>query len=657
MTLEKIVELLAPAGNWEALEAVVEAGADAVYLGGKHFNMRMHRADTNFADEALKKAVAYTHARGVKLYITLNNLISNEELPQLRQYLLFLNEIKPDAILVQDLAVIQLIRELNIRIPIHASVMMNTHNEPMIKSLKEYGITRVVAGREMTLSELCLLRERTGIEIEYFVHGDMCFAESGQCIHGGVLFGQSSNRGRCLKPCRWAFSVIDEQTGEIVDTSGKGPHKLAIKDMCLYRNIPDLIQAGVASFKIEGRMRPADFVRRLVATYRKAIDAYLTDPVGYSTDEDAWRDLYENRVRDFTTAFALGTPTEKAIGFSGEREPRFFSDPVKEAGLPDDAILRAERPISKAPDIVGMASTAMGDGCRLAVRCQTPDTARAAIENGADVVYIGGEVFLPNRPWVATDYQRIIELAKEKEVKTVINTPRTTMRRECGELESFFRAIDGWGADGILVSNLGSLRMARELTGLPIQADTSFNLFNMKAAEFLQENGVVMATAAYELSFPQLRSLVETAGLPIEMVVHGSYETMISDIDLLGMAIPEYYQLDSPEILNRRFALKDKAEEIHPVRIDQFGRTHIYFAKDLCLYPYLDKFKGIASYRIEAQDYNEQLTAEVTRLYRAGLDALANGEKPAEAVNRLQLISPRKFGIGTFRFRESRNSI
>ena len=194
------VELLAPAGNWEALEAAVKAGADAVYLGGKHFNMRLHRQDMNFDDEALARAVSFAHTHGVKLYVTINNLIYENELGDLEKFLRYLGTIGPDAILVQDLAVIRLVRDLDLKIPLHASVMMNIHNEPAMNLLKEYGITRVVASRELSLDELSLLRERTGLEIEYFMHGDMCFAESGQCIHSGVVFGQSGNRGRCMKP-------------------------------------------------------------------------------------------------------------------------------------------------------------------------------------------------------------------------------------------------------------------------------------------------------------------------------------------------------------------------------------------------------------------------------------------------------------------------
>lgn len=646
----KSVELLAPAGTWDALVAGVESGADAVYLGGKHFNMRMHEGEFNFDDALLKKAIDYAHEHGVRLYITLNNLISNEEISALREYLAYLNEIRPDALLVQDFAVLELVHEMGITIPLHTSVMMNTHNEHAIEKLKEYGITRIVVGREMTLSELSLFRERTGIEVEYFMHGDMCISESGQCIHSGVLFGQSGNRGRCLKPCRWAYKLIDEKTGEVLDKDGPGAYKLALKDMCMYRAIPQLIQAGVFSFKIEGRMRPAGFIRRIVSTYRKAIDAYIADPNGYTTDEEGWKTLYDNRARDFTTTFAFGQPGKKDIGFTGEREPRFFSHAVKEAGFQDE-VLRQERDIEKENAAHRV----------LSVRCNTVESAKAAIRSGADTVYVGGEAFRPLRPWKLGDYEEILAYAKGK-ARVVVTTPRTTMRRECGELEQFFTALREIRPDGLMVSNLGSLKLAQSITDLPVQADISFNLFNQLAAKFLQENGLSMAATSYELSFEQLREIVETAELPLETVVHGSYESMICDHDFPAMSLPAFNELDNPEVLDRHYALLDTAGEKHAIRIDQYGRNHLYFAKDLCLYPYLSKFNGLASYRIEAQDYTPELTGRVTKLYREALDALATGKSAEEAFDHaafeeVERLSPREWGIGTYRFRQSRNSI
>ena len=646
----KSVELLAPAGTWDALVADVESGADAVYLGGKHFNMRMHEGDFNFDDAALKKAIDYAHAHDVRLYITLNNLISDEELPALKEYLQYLEEIQPDALLVQDFAVLELVHEMGITIPLHTSVMMNTHNEHAIEKLKEYGITRIVVGREMTLSELALFRARTGIEVEYFMHGDMCISESGQCIHSGVVFGQSGNRGRCLKPCRWAYELIDEKSGKRLDEGGPGPYKLALKDMCMYRAIPELIQAGVFSFKIEGRMRPAPFLRRIVSTYRAAIDAYIADPTGYATDEEGWKQLYENRARDFTTTFAFGQPTAKDIGFDGTREPRFFSEAVKEAGFQDD-ILKQERPIQ----------TENASHRTLAVRVGTPAAAKAAVDAGADVVYVGGEAFRPQRPWRLTDYAEVLAYAQERNVRVVLNTPRTTMRRECGELEQLFSSIRDWKQQpaGIMVSNLGALKLAQSLTNLPVQADLSFNLFNHLATVFMKDNGITQACASLELSFEQLREIVENAVLPIEVIIHGGYESMICDHNFPAMSLPDYNELNEPELMDRHYALRDKAGEIHRIRIDQFGRNHIYFAKDLCLYPYLAKFNGIASYRIEAQDETPAATAMLTKIYRKALDRLAAGDASFDEheFKTLQENAPRGLGIGTYRFRESRNSI
>lgn len=643
----KSVELLAPAGTWDAMTAAIDAGADAVYLGGKHFNMRLHEGDFNFDDARLKEAIDYAHAHDVHLYVTLNNLISNEELPALRDYLAYLEEIRPDAILVQDFAVLELVHEMGITVPLHTSVMMNTHNEYAIEKLKEYGITRIVVGREMTLSELALFRARTGIEVEYFMHGDMCISESGQCIHSGVLFGQSGNRGRCMKICRWPFAFINEETGEVLDASSPGPYKLALKDMCMYRAIPALIQAGVFSFKIEGRMRAPEFIRRLVSTYRAAINAYIADPNGYTTDEEGWRSLYENRVRDYTTTFAFGQPTAIDIGMTGEREPRFFSQAIEEAGFADE-VLREEPPIAKEND----------PSRRLSVRVGTPEAARAAIDAGADTVYVGGEAFRPQRPWTLRDYEVLVHDAAGR-AHVIVNTPRTTMRRECGELEQFFTALNDIGVDGVMVGNLGTLKLARTLTKLPIQADHSFNLFNHLAATFLKENGLTMATASYELSFRQLREIVENAVLPIEAVVHGAYESMICDYNFPAMSLPAYNDLDSPELLDTHYAFRDEAGGVHSIRIDQYGRSHIYFAKDLCLYPYLEKFNGLGSYRIEAQDYTADVTAEIVRIYRAALDRLAAGGDGYRAAefDCLTEIAPRPLGIGTYRFRQSRNSI
>ncbi len=645
------VELLAPVGTWEVLEAVVEAGADAVYLGGKRFNMRMFRTDANFNDDMLKRAVEYTHRHNVKLYITVNNLISDREIENMRSYLAFLNEIQPDSLIIQDLAMLELTREMNITVPLHASVMMNTHNEHAIRVLQEYGITRVVVNRELSLSQLTLLKERTGIELEYFIHGDMCIAHSGQCIHSGVLFGQSSNRGRCLKPCRWPYQLIDEKTGSTLNDNHPGPFKMALKDMCMYKNLPELIQAGVCSFKIEGRMRTADFVKKIVSVYRRAIDRYIADPTGYTPDHADWQDLYESRARDFSTCYALGTPGPVAIGYTGEREPRFFSQAVREPAMKMTAAM-PDRQTESQTDIPVKQQAA------LAVRVADMTAFTAACHNGADILYVGGEAFLPYKPWTLDAIATALDAAAKYDAKVVVTTPRVTMERECGELEQLFTSLDKLKPYGLMVSNIGALRLATQCSSLPVQADFSFNVFNHLTASLLKKHGAVQAAVSPEVTLEQLFMLTNESKLPLELIVHGSLEAMVMDHCLPAAALQQHSHICHGFCHNRHFALLDAAGERHPIRTDQYCRNHVLFAKDLCLLPYLGLLRGsIACYRIEGQHYTPEHVGLVTGIYRHVLDRLAEGQEfsfDTGLIDKIAAASPRKLGIGVYRHRVSR---
>ena len=637
---KKSVELLAPAGNWDTLVAAIDAGADAVYLGGKHFNMRMLKSDANFDNEMLKKAVDYAHTHGVMLYITINNLISDEEIPELEEYLTYLNEIQPDAILIQDLATAQLVKKLGLNLTMHASIMMNSHNNAAIKKLKEYGIRRVVVSREMSLKELSELKAvDSDFELEYFIHGDMCISESGQCIHSGVLFANSSNRGRCMKACRWPYKIMDESDGKIQETTTDGDYRLALKDMCMYRNIPDLIQAGVYSFKIEGRMRSADFVSNIVSIYRRAIDNYVADPAGYHINEEDWQKLFDGRVRDYSTCFAMDKPDSRAIGYTGKREPRFFSYAAKEADLNCEWL-------NDLADINAKNTTKPN----LAVKATTIAHAREALVNGANIIYVGGEVYRPHNPWTIEEIKTILDEAHQVGAKVIVNTPRTTLKDQCGELEQLCRDLNKIKPDGIMAGNLGSATIIRELTDLPIYADHSFNIFNHVATEFLSENGIVEATASYELPYAQVKTLIETSKLPMTITVHGNIEAMISDTNIPALNL-KFDPLTNPDFNDKHFALVDTLGGKHSMRMDQFGRLHILFTNDLCLLPYLHKLKGVNTFRIEAQDYTPEFTGKLTKIYREAIDNTLADE--ADALAKLQEISPRPLGIGAYRHKKS----
>lgn len=644
------VELLAPVGTWDVLEAAVEAGADAVYLGGKRFNMRMFKTAANFDDNMLAKAIEYAHSHNVRLYVTVNNLISDRELANMRSYLTLLGELKPDALIVQDLSILELAREMNLNVPLHASIMMNTHNEHAVRTLQDYGITRVVVNREMSLSQLSLLKERTGIEVEYFIHGDMCISHSGQCVHSGVVFGHSSNRGRCLKPCRWPYELVDATTGNVLTDQDPGPYKLAMKDMCLYMKLPELIQAGVCSFKIEGRMRTADFVSRIVKSYRNAIDSYIADPMGYTPNLKDWEDLLSNRSRDLSTCYALGNPGASIIGYSGEREPRFFSQAVREA---DMKIVAKTTATGKELTIDKSYHPSLN------VHVADLPSLSAACENGANIIYIGGEAAKPNIPWNLKTMSQAIKEANKYNVKVVITTPRITMERECGELEQFFTTISKMNPYGIMVSNLGSLRLARELSDLPIQTDFSFNVFNSLTTQLLRNNGVSKATISLEATLEQIVTLTENSLLPLEMIVHGPLPAMITDHSIPEAILNNKHQINYDQTLDtKQYALLDTAGQQHPIMVDQFGRSHLLFAKDLCLLPHLQSLTTVPNYRIEGQYYNSEQIGLITSIYRQELDKLLFEQSTYQfdttQLDKISAISSRELGVGTFRYRISK---
>lgn len=259
-----MMELLAPAGNLEALEAAVKAGADAVYMGGSAFNARQYAG--NFDDDSLKYALDYAHLRGVKIYITVNTLVRDDEFEALAPYLEMLYASGADGVIVQDMGVASLIKRWLPGMPLHASTQMTVHNADGAAMLKSLGFKRVVPARELSLAEIAGIA-KTGIEVEAFVHGAMCYAYSGQCLMSSFMGGRSGNRGRCAQPCRMPYSLVEE--------GGKASppqYLLSMKDMCLIDELPALREAGASALKIEGRMKSPEYVAIVVAKYRKALD-------------------------------------------------------------------------------------------------------------------------------------------------------------------------------------------------------------------------------------------------------------------------------------------------------------------------------------------------------------------------------------------------
>ncbi|WP_300609423.1 U32 family peptidase [Methanohalophilus sp.] len=296
----KVPELLAPVGNRDSLVAAVEDGADAIYMGCNLFSARAYA--TNFSEEELEEAIDFAHVRGVKAYVTVNTLIKDIEFEDAFDLLHKICNMGADAVIVQDIGLLNEVRSRYPELPVHASTQMTAHNIPSVEMLAEMGVKRVVLSREMSLDSIKKLKESCGIEVEIFVHGALCICYSGQCLMSSMIGGRSGNRGYCAQPCRRKYGLT--RNGQEIET--KGDYLLSPKDLCAASLIPELIEAGVDSFKIEGRMKRPEYVAGVVRIYRTLIDRYMENPDSYYVSEGEAEDLMQLFNRGFTSAYLEG---------------------------------------------------------------------------------------------------------------------------------------------------------------------------------------------------------------------------------------------------------------------------------------------------------------------------------------------------------------
>jgi putative protease len=319
----RLPELLAPAGSPEAFRAAVAAGADAVYLGGKQFGARAYAQ--NFTGPEIEEALAYAHARGVRVYVTVNTLVHDRELADLGEYLIWLFSIGADAVLVQDAGVAAIARQVVPGLPLHASTQMTIHNADGVRWAAEMGFSRVVLAREISLDELDAIAKTTehaNIGLEVFVHGALCYCYSGQCLLSSVIGGRSGNRGMCAQPCRKPYALVKGEPDEygrplrLQDVPLPERYLLSPKDLCTYPDLERLVHSPVVSLKIEGRMKSPEYVATVVSTYRKALDA-LTGCTG-SLQEAEMQNLALAFNRGFTGGYLFG---ERNAALMGRDQP------------------------------------------------------------------------------------------------------------------------------------------------------------------------------------------------------------------------------------------------------------------------------------------------------------------------------------------------
>ena len=308
------LELLAPAGDLEKFKTAITYGADAVYFGGEMFSLRAGAG--NLSIDEIREGMEFAHQHGAKGYMTLNIYAHNEDIAPLREYISKIKDLGIDAYIVSDPGVIALIQEQIPDAEIHLSTQANTTNYVTANFWAAHGVKRIVAAREMSLKELSQMSKSLpqGTDVEAFVHGAMCISYSGRCLLSNFMAGRDANKGACTHPCRWKYSLVEEQRpGEYypIEEDERGSYIMNSRDLCMIDKISDLVNAGVTSFKIEGRMKSMYYVATVVSAYRAAIDDYLANPNYYVYNPKHFKELCKASHREFTHGFYYNKPTDK----------------------------------------------------------------------------------------------------------------------------------------------------------------------------------------------------------------------------------------------------------------------------------------------------------------------------------------------------------
>lgn len=793
---ERIIELLAPAGSWEALEVAVNAGADAVYMGGKAFGARQYAS--NFDREEMAKAVYFAHMHRVRIYITVNTLVDDSEMQELASYLLFLNNVGVDGIIVQDLGVIRLAKQIVPDLPLHASTQMTVTNSGGVDFAVEAGMERTVVARELSLEEIKAACSR-GTEIETFIHGALCVCYSGQCLMSSLIGGRSGNRGRCAQPCRLPYKLMNAKGEDLLQGKDAGQYLLSPKDMNTLEILPQLIDAGVVSYKIEGRMKRPEYVAIVVDAYRRAIDSYKAG--NYNVPEQDLDNIEQIFNRDFTTAYMTHRPgremmsdrrpnnrgvlvgrvakldkarnkatikldkelnlgdglefwvsvggrvgttvTEmlrggESVSVAGVGEQvtidvpngvrlndrvfrtldsrlmtyaqQFFGPDAKKR-IPVDAVVTAKLgepmkimltddegnvgygetdfiveaarkralddevvrkqidrlgtteyflnsltfehdenvmvPMSEMNEARRMAAESL-DATRLeafaparkqrhamnvelvpqergtrgsrsivTVHCDTVAKVEAVLNGGADRILFAGDCF-STKVVTNEDYRTVVTLARKAGKEVAFATPRIIKEAQLKYFDKLFALWNELAPDYVYISNNGLWPLAKKYPNLKLWADMTLNIYNVQSLEFWHEAGAQGALLSPELTMGQVEHLAAVAPMPVECMVQGRLEMMVSEYCVGGSFLGDLHKGACKFNCKEPLFLGDRKEASFPVVGDQYCKMHILNAHELSMLTNVKHMEGIgvSSLRIDGRNYEAKEVGVLTRMYK-----------------------------------------
>jgi putative protease len=469
----------------------------------------------------------------------------------------------------------------------------------------------------------------------------MCIAQGAQCYLSGITFGESSNCGRCMKPCRWDWSLKAVAGQETFGQADKG-YLLARKDLCLFQHIPALIQQGICSLKIEGRMRTPEFLAPIVTLYRKAVDTYCEDPTNYALSAADMDDMFKKRVREYTTSHMFGHPGLDGVDISGQREPRFFSESGPKVRLTMGMDLPTAT-ISNTPELIAHVS---GQAA-----------AKAAFKAGADAVYLNGDGLI-GRPFDVTFdvLEALVDQADADRKRLVVLMPAICDVRDMAEWSARIERLYDLDNVGVGVSNLGALQLAKECRIREIVANVGLNVANCVAADELSTLGVSRVTASVEMNYEQLGHLLTQARLPMDVMVQGPMPGMLLEHCVLATASGTTPQGICPMPCRRgKYVMEDVSGQSYPVLCDRRCRNHLYTATDVCVLPNLVRMlsDGVEHLRIEAPFDTPATVETVVGVYREAIDLAVKGQ-PLEVdtlMNRVTLATGRPVSDGPFDFK------
>lgn len=578
------IELMAPAGNLEIFKEIVKSNCDAIFLGGIQFQMRRIRKGYNFSDDDLVEVMRLSKEYNKKIYITLNILVTSYEIEELKEYLKFLDDLKPSAIIIQDLAVLKLIEELGLKnLKIHTSIQMNTHDAETVKLLKSKNIEKIVLSRECTKEDIKELYDETNMDFEYFCYGEMCAVKDAQCSASSFIFGNNTGRGRCFKVCRWKYQL------EHNDVVLKPEYPLGIKDLSIFEYIKEVFDSGITTFKIEGRMRDAEFLVPIINCYGDAID-HLIKYGNYDKDTTL---LYETRLRDLSNGYINGDPMLDNVNVYREDVIKNFSTPTEIKEITQETTDEILNKIKiNSPEKSKSLSVYVKDLAGLKV----------ALDENVSRIYISDE-------FEEIDLIKLSEINRN-DTEIYLATPRTMNNERFKHIEKLLKSKV---FDGLLYTTYGCSARFKDYN---LVADYNLLTYNHKSLEYIHNNfNTNEVCASFELTQNEFAPFIKNAKSDIEIIVHGIIPIMYTYRNLF-----DYY--DEKDIVSNKLTLKNTGSDFE-VYVDRYKMSHIVPRYELCLQDILtelQKYENIKHLRIDGRFYKSTELSSIIKSYKETLD-------------------------------------